>query len=65
MKTYQNRIGYNDLAKRILSYIKGTLDNRICFTRGGGSPFHGFSDADWTDSRSTGRCIFFGSNHIS
>ncbi|XP_026400358.1 uncharacterized protein LOC113296260 [Papaver somniferum] len=56
-------------AKRILRYIKGTLDYGILFSKGLFT-LHGFSDADWAGSidtrRSTGGfCIFFGPNPIS
>ncbi|XP_026432292.1 uncharacterized protein LOC113329655 [Papaver somniferum] len=56
-------------SKRILRYIKGTLDFGLKFTRGS-SFLLGFSDADWAgsidDRRSTrGYCVFLGSNIIS
>lgn len=56
-------------AKRILRYIKSTLDYGILFSKGL-LAIHGYSDADWAGSVDTRRstssfCIFFGSNPIS
>ncbi|XP_026395883.1 uncharacterized protein LOC113290501 [Papaver somniferum] len=56
-------------AKRILSYIKGTLDYGILFSKGL-LAVHGFSDEDWardpeTRKSTSGYCIFFGSNPVS
>lgn len=56
-------------AKRILSYVKGTIDYDILFTKGIVA-LQGFSDADWavnpTDRKSTsGFCLFFGPNPIT
>jgi len=56
-------------AKRVLRYLKGTLDFGLHYTKGSFT-LHGFSDSDWAsnpdDRRSTtGYGIFFGSNLIS
>ncbi|XP_026447738.1 uncharacterized protein LOC113348244 [Papaver somniferum] len=56
-------------AKRVLRYIKGTLDYGVLFSKGL-LTLHGFSDADWVNfidtRRSTrGLCLFFGPNPIS
>ncbi|XP_026378312.1 uncharacterized protein LOC113272728 [Papaver somniferum] len=55
--------------KRILRYIKGTIEYGIKFTKGS-SFLLGFSDTDWAgsidDRRSIGGyCIFLGDNPIS
>ncbi|KAM1465721.1 hypothetical protein COP2_045561 [Malus domestica] len=55
--------------KRILRYLKGTLDSGLCFTKGCQS-LTAWSDADWAgcpiDRRSTsGYCVFLGPNLIS
>jgi hypothetical protein len=56
-------------AKRVLRYLKGTLDFGLHYTKGSFT-LHGFCDSDWAgnpdDCRSTtGYGIFFGSNLIS
>jgi hypothetical protein len=56
-------------AKRVLRYLKGTLDFGLHYTKGSFT-LHGFCDSDWAgnpdDRRSTtGYGIFFGSNLIS
>jgi hypothetical protein len=56
--------------KRILRYLKTTLDVGLCFTKTTSSLLSAFSDADWAgdidDRRSTGGfAIFFGGNLIS
>ncbi|XP_017189822.3 uncharacterized mitochondrial protein AtMg00810-like [Malus domestica] len=55
--------------KRILRYLKGTVDSRLWFTKGP-QCLTAWSDADWAgcpvDRRSTsGYCVFLGSNLIS
>lgn len=55
--------------KRILRFVKGTLDHGLFFTKGL-QVLQGFSDADWAglpdDRKSTsGFCLFFGNNPIS
>ncbi|KAM1806086.1 hypothetical protein ACFX11_029271 [Malus domestica] len=55
--------------KRIIRYLKGTLDSGLCFTKGCQS-LTAWSDADWAcchiDRRSTsGYCVFLGPNLIS
>ncbi|CAL5331407.1 unnamed protein product [Camellia sinensis] len=57
-------------AKRILRYIKGTINYGIKFTHCSDFKFHGFSDSDWggsiDDMRSTtGFCFSFGSGMFS
>ena len=57
-------------AKRILRYIKGTVNYGIKFTHCSDFKFHGFSDSDWggsiDDMRSTtGFCFSFGSGMFS
>lgn len=61
--------GHFQLVKRLLRYIKGTLDHGLRFTSG---PFtiHAFSDSNWAgdciDRKSTsGYCVFLGPNLIS
>jgi hypothetical protein len=56
--------------KRILRYIKGTIDLGIHLTACSSLTLHAFSDADWAgcpdDRRSTtGYCIFIGPNLVS
>jgi hypothetical protein len=56
--------------KRILRYIKGTIDLDIHLTPCSSLTLHAFSDADWAgcpdDRRSmTGYCIFLGPNLVS
>ena len=55
--------------KRLLRYVKGTIDQGLVFTPGS-FDLHAFSDSDWAgdchDRKSTsGYCVFFGSNLIS
>ncbi|XP_071925747.1 secreted RxLR effector protein 161-like [Coffea arabica] len=57
-------------AKRILRYVKGTVDYGIRFSQVKNFNFHGFSDSDWAgcadDMRSTsGYCFIFGSGIFS
>ena len=57
-------------AKRILRYVKGTVDYGIRFSQVKNFNFHGFSDSDWAgcadDMRSTsGYCFTFGSEIFS
>lgn len=56
--------------KRILRYLRGTLDYGLQFTRNSKLLLEGYSDASWgsdiDDRRSTsGFCVFFGGNPIS
>jgi hypothetical protein len=56
--------------KRILRYVKGTIDLGLRITRSSSMLINGFADADWTgcldDRRSTeGFAIFLGSNLVS
>jgi hypothetical protein len=56
-------------AKRVLRYLKGTVDHGLSFTRGS-LDFHAYSDSDWAgdphDRRSTtGYGVFLGSCLIS
>jgi hypothetical protein len=56
--------------KRILRYLRATIDLGLCFTKSASSLLSVFSDADWAsnpdDRRSTGGfTIFFGGNLIS
>ena len=53
-------------AKRVIRYVKGTVDYGIKFSQVQSFNFHGFSDSDWAscvdDTRSTsGYCFSFGS----
>ncbi|RVX01687.1 Retrovirus-related Pol polyprotein from transposon RE1 [Vitis vinifera] len=53
-------------AKRVIRYVKGTVDYGIKFSQVQSFNFHGFSDSDWAgcvdDMRSTsGYCFSFGS----
>lgn len=56
--------------KRILRYVKGSLDQGLCFSKGNSLHVTAFSDADWAgdalDRRSTGGyCVFLGTNLVS
>jgi hypothetical protein len=56
--------------KRILRYLRATIDLGLCFIKSASSLLSAFSDADWAgnpdDRRSTGGfTIFFGGNLIS
>lgn len=56
--------------KRILKYVKGTLDHGLYYLKQTNQNLVGFCDADWTESmddrRSTsGGCFFLGNNLIS
>ncbi|CAL8990582.1 unnamed protein product, partial [Prunus brigantina] len=66
---HQPRTNHLGAVKRILRYLKGSLDMGICF-RKGPLVMQAYSDADWAgcplDRRSTsGWCVFLGSNLIS
>ncbi|KAL6333170.1 hypothetical protein AAG906_028353 [Vitis piasezkii] len=57
-------------AKRVIRYVKGTVDYGIKFSQVQSFNFHGFSDSDWAgcvdDMRSTsGYCFSFGSGVFS
>jgi hypothetical protein len=61
--------GHFQAVKRILRYVKGTLDQGLHFSPGPCS-LTAYADADWAgnphDRRSTsGYCVYFGSNLIS
>ncbi|XP_028789686.1 uncharacterized protein LOC114745690 [Neltuma alba] len=56
--------------KRILRYLAGTINHRLCFTPSATRSVVAFCDSDWAadcnDRRSaSGYCIYFGSNLIS
>ncbi|XP_062151932.1 uncharacterized mitochondrial protein AtMg00810-like [Alnus glutinosa] len=56
-------------AKRVIRYLKGTLDFGLHYTKGSFT-LHGFCDSDWAGNpddchSTTGYDIFFGSNLIS
>ncbi|KAL5549710.1 hypothetical protein UlMin_004941 [Ulmus minor] len=56
--------------KRILRYLKGTLDDGILLVKSEMLTLTGFSDADWgndlVDRRSTtGHCVYLGDNLVS
>ncbi|XP_058201268.1 uncharacterized mitochondrial protein AtMg00810-like [Rhododendron vialii] len=62
-------IGHFKAVKRLLRYLKGTIDQGLSFSPGD-FVLTGYSDADWAgnsvDRRSTtGYCMFLGSNLIS
>ncbi|CAL9017202.1 unnamed protein product [Prunus brigantina] len=66
---HQPRSNHLGAVKRILRYLKGTLDMGVWFTKGSLN-LHAFTDADWAgcpiDRRSTsGWCIYLGHNLIS
>jgi histone deacetylase 1/2 len=59
-----------EAVKRILRYVKGTVDHGLRIRRSNSSLLSVFTDADWAgcvdDHRSTsGFAVFFGSNLIS
>ncbi|XP_019091093.1 PREDICTED: uncharacterized protein LOC109128704 [Camelina sativa] len=56
--------------KKIIKYVKGTVNFGIVFTKDTNTSLSGYCDADWTgsvdDRRSTsGGCFFMGNNLIS
>ncbi|KAJ6866233.1 Retrovirus-related Pol polyprotein from transposon TNT 1-94 [Populus alba x Populus x berolinensis] len=58
------------MVRRILRYIKGTINNGLHFTSKTNLNFSAFSDADWagcltTRRSTTGYCVFLGCNLIS
>ncbi|CAL2270230.1 unnamed protein product [Prunus armeniaca] len=66
---HQPRESHLGAVKRILRYLKGTLEHGLWFQQGS-THLHAYFDADWAgcpiDRRSTsGYCVFFGSNLIS
>lgn len=59
-----------ELLKRILRYLKHTVDHGLFLRASSDNSLHAYSDADWEgnldDRRSTsGYCIYFGGNLIS
>ncbi|KAM0037429.1 putative RNA-directed DNA polymerase [Helianthus debilis subsp. tardiflorus] len=59
-----------EVAKRILKYVKGTLDQGVIYSKGGKQKLIGFSDSDYAgnvdDSKSTSGYIFhLGSGPVS
>ncbi|XP_014632947.1 uncharacterized protein LOC114420512 [Glycine soja] len=61
---------YLQAAKRVIRYVKGTLDYGIMYSLSHNFKLHGYSDSDWTgcidDMRSTsGYCFSFGSGVFS
>nr|XP_028960693.1 uncharacterized protein LOC114825838 [Malus domestica] len=65
------RLSYLQAVKRILRYLKGSLDLGLWFSKSSQAPsLQAFSDADWAgcslDRRSTGGyCVYFGNSLIS
>lgn len=64
------RTSHLNLIKRIIRYIKGTLDHGTRITPTSASSLTAYSDADWAgcpDTRrsTSGFCVFFGENLIS
>ncbi|XP_019171113.1 PREDICTED: uncharacterized protein LOC109166680 [Ipomoea nil] len=58
------------LLKRVLRYIKGTLEYGLCIAASENSDIHAYSDSDWAgcpvDHKSTsGYAVFFGKNLVS
>ena len=62
------------LAKRVLQYVRGTINYRLHYTRGSSAPnktpeLKGYVDSDWANSddrkSTTGYCFFLGDNLIS
>ncbi|XP_019196301.1 PREDICTED: uncharacterized protein LOC109190278 [Ipomoea nil] len=58
------------LLKRVLRYIKGTLDYGLRLSSSSSSDIHAYSDSDWAgcpvDQKSTsGYAVFLGSNLVS
>jgi len=56
--------------KRILRYLKGTLDHGLLIKHNTNNTIQGFCDSDWAsdidDKKSTtGCCVYFGSNLVS
>lgn len=56
--------------KRIIKYVKGTINYGIWFSNNTNMNLAGFSDADWAgnadDQKSTfGSCLFIGKNLVS
>ena len=56
--------------KRILRYLKGTLDHGLLIKHNTNNTIQGFCDSDWAsdiDDRksTTGYCVYFGSNLVS
>lgn len=57
-------------AKRILRYLKNTLDKKMCYEKGGRSEIYAYSDSDWAGDKQdrksvSGGAIFHGCNLIS
>lgn len=61
---YNNNLGTSHwmAVKRILRYLKGTINHKLTFSSDGNHDHYGYSDADWgsdsTDRRSTTGYIF-------
>ena len=58
------------VVKRILRYIKGTINHGLSFTKSSRLTLTCFSDADWADNLDdrlsiSGQCVFLGNNLIS
>ncbi|XP_019177119.1 PREDICTED: uncharacterized protein LOC109172423 [Ipomoea nil] len=58
------------MVKRVLRYIKGTLDYGLCLSPSSTTAIHAYSDSDWAsypvDRKSTsGFAVFLGSNLVS
>ncbi|CAL8131835.1 unnamed protein product [Prunus armeniaca] len=64
------RTSHIQVVKRILRYIKGTLEQGLIFHKSNDFTLRSFSDADWASSvddrrSTTGACIFLGPNLLT